>query len=213
MADDALSARELVERAQQGDVNAFGELYDRYTQVVFRFVLSRVGNYALAEDITSDTFVRAWRRLETFTWQGRDVGGWLITIARNLVADHFASAGYRREVATEDVLTSAPTELVDGPEDIVVRNADRDRVLTPCPTSAMSSARAWRPGSSRACRWPRRRSCWAAMTEPSEPCSTGRCARWRTSCRGNTRPDRGAPPAGRRQSLGTTRSTRSSAVT
>ena len=124
-----MSARELVERAQRGDVDAFGELYDRYTPAVFRFVLSRVGNYALAEDITSDTFVRAWRRLETFTWQGRDVGGWLVTIARNLVADHFASAGYRREVATEDVLTSAATELVDGPEDIVVRNADRARVL------------------------------------------------------------------------------------
>jgi RNA polymerase sigma-70 factor (ECF subfamily) len=130
MAGAALSARELVERAQQGDVDAFGELYDRYTQVVFRFVLSRVGNYALAEDLTGDTFVRAWRRLETFTWKGRDVGGWLITIARNLVADHFASARYRREVATEDVLTSAPTELVDGPEDIVVRNAERVRVLS-----------------------------------------------------------------------------------
>jgi RNA polymerase sigma-70 factor (ECF subfamily) len=119
-----------VELAQHGDVNAFGELYDRYAPVVLRFVLSRVGNYALAEDITSDTFVRAWRRLETFTWQGRDVGGWLVTIARNLVADHFASAGYRREIATEDVLTSVATELVDGPEDIVVRNADRARVLS-----------------------------------------------------------------------------------
>jgi RNA polymerase sigma-70 factor (ECF subfamily) len=126
---EQVSSRELVERAQAGDKEAFGELYDRYAPSVQRFVQSRVGNRMLAEDITSDTFLRAMRRISTFTWQGRDVGSWLITIARNLIADHFSAAGTRREVVTEDVSDAAALQLVEGPEDVVVRASERARVL------------------------------------------------------------------------------------
>jgi RNA polymerase sigma-70 factor, ECF subfamily len=94
----------LVERAQQGDSAAFGLIYDRYVDTVFRFVYFRVGNRPLAEDLTSDTFLRALKRISSFTWQGRDLGAWLITIARNLVADHVKSGRYRLEVTTGDVL-------------------------------------------------------------------------------------------------------------
>jgi len=94
----------LVERAQTGDPDAFGQIYQRYVDTVFRFIYFRVGNRMLAEDLTSDTFVRALKRIGSFTWQGRDPGAWLVTIARNLVADHFKSGRYRLEVTTGDVL-------------------------------------------------------------------------------------------------------------
>ncbi|WP_231926709.1 sigma-70 family RNA polymerase sigma factor [Micromonospora siamensis] len=94
----------LVERAQAGEAEAFGLIYDRYVDTVFRFVYFRVGNRQLAEDLTSDTFLRALKRIGSFTWQGRDLGAWLVTIARNLVADHFKSGRYRLEVTTGDVL-------------------------------------------------------------------------------------------------------------
>jgi RNA polymerase sigma-70 factor (ECF subfamily) len=94
----------LVERAQAGESEAFGLIYDRYVDTVFRFVYFRVGNRQLAEDLTSDTFLRALKRIGSFTWQGRDLGAWLVTIARNLVADHFKSGRYRLEVTTGDVL-------------------------------------------------------------------------------------------------------------
>jgi RNA polymerase sigma-70 factor (ECF subfamily) len=94
----------LVERAQQGDTEAFGLIYDRYVDTVFRFIYFRVGNRPLAEDLTSDTFLRALKRISSFTWQGRDLGAWLVTLARNLVADHFKSGRYRLEVTTGDVL-------------------------------------------------------------------------------------------------------------
>lgn len=93
-----------VVRAQQGDREAFGELYKRYVDTVFRFVYFRVGNRPLAEDLTSQTFVRALNRIHDLTWQGRDLGAWLVTIARNLIADHFKSGRYRLEVTTGDVL-------------------------------------------------------------------------------------------------------------
>jgi RNA polymerase sigma-70 factor (ECF subfamily) len=104
----------LVERAQAGDAEAFGLLYDRYFDTVFRFVYFRVGNRQLAEDLTADTFLRALKRIGSFTWQGRDLGAWLVTIARNLVADHFKSGRYRLEVTTGDVLDAERAE--SGPE-------------------------------------------------------------------------------------------------
>lgn len=102
--DPASEVWALVRRAQAGDAEAFGLIYDRYVDTVFRFVYFRVGNRQLAEDLTSDTFLRALRRIGSFTWQGRDLGAWLVTIARNLVADHFKSGRYRLEVTTSDVL-------------------------------------------------------------------------------------------------------------
>src|SRR5436853_7415387 len=50
------AAWELVAAAQQGDQAAFGQLYDRYVDVVFRFILFRVGDRPLAEDLTSEPF-------------------------------------------------------------------------------------------------------------------------------------------------------------
>ena len=102
--DAAAEIWTLVERAQAGDAEAFGGIYDRYLDTVFRFIYFRVGNRQLAEDLTADTFFRALKRIGSFTWQGRDPGAWLVTIARNLVADHFKSGRYRLEVTTGDVL-------------------------------------------------------------------------------------------------------------
>ncbi len=104
-ADDAAAeVWALVERAQAGDADAFGQIYERYFDTVFRFIYFRVGSRPLAEDLTAETFMRALKRIGTFTWQGRDLGAWLVTIARNLVADHFKSGRYRLEVTTGDVL-------------------------------------------------------------------------------------------------------------
>jgi RNA polymerase sigma-70 factor (ECF subfamily) len=112
--DAAAEVWALVERAQAGEADAFGKIYDRYFDTVFRFIYFRVGNRPLAEDLTADTFLRALKRISSFTWQGRDLGAWLVTIARNLVADHFKSGRYRLEVTTGDVLDADDPER--GPE-------------------------------------------------------------------------------------------------
>jgi RNA polymerase sigma-70 factor (ECF subfamily) len=105
---------QLVERARDGDSDAFGQLYDRYVDTVYRFLYYRVGSRSLAEDLTSETFLRALRRIGSVTWQGRDLGAWLVTIARNLAADHFKSSRFRLEVTTADMRDA--DQLADGPE-------------------------------------------------------------------------------------------------
>ncbi len=117
---EAARSLALVQRAQAGDAEAFGELYDRYVDVVHRYVALRVGSRQLAEDLTSETFLRALRRIGTFTWQGRDVGAWFVTIARNLVADHYRSSRYRLELTTDDLAASGWAPVQDGPEGEVI---------------------------------------------------------------------------------------------
>lgn len=95
----------LVDLARHGDAEAFGQLYDHYVATVYRFLYYRVGAHALAEDLTSETFFRALRAMGSFRWQGKDFGAWLVTIARNLVADHFKSGRYRLEVSTDEILS------------------------------------------------------------------------------------------------------------
>lgn len=116
----------LVRAAQDGDVAAFGRLYDRYVDVVHRYVLFRVHDRPLAEDLTSETFVRALRRLHTVSYQGRDVGAWFVTIARNLVLDHVKSSRVRLEVTSGEMLDPGSDE---GPEAEVVRAAVARAVL------------------------------------------------------------------------------------
>ncbi|MGH3431502.1 MAG: sigma-70 family RNA polymerase sigma factor, partial [Thermocrispum sp.] len=92
----------LVDLARTGDAEAFGQLYDHYVGMVYRFLYYRVGSHCVAEDLCSETFFRALRSMTSFKWQGKDFGAWLMTISRNLVADHFKSGRQRLEVTTED---------------------------------------------------------------------------------------------------------------
>jgi RNA polymerase sigma-70 factor (ECF subfamily) len=108
----------LVELAQGGDAEAFGLLYERYVDLVYRYVYVRVGSSHVAEDLTSETFIRALRRIDTFSWQGKDIAAWFVTIARNLITDNAKSARFRMEVTTADMIDA--DRRVEGPEDEVL---------------------------------------------------------------------------------------------
>jgi RNA polymerase sigma-70 factor (TIGR02952 family) len=118
---------DMVRRAQEGDPEAFGELYDHYVTLVHRYAYHRVGDRATAEDVTSETFVRALRRIDSLSFQGRDVGAWLVTIARNIIRDQVKSSRFRLEVATADMRDA--DRATDGPEDAVVAHLTNVQLL------------------------------------------------------------------------------------
>jgi RNA polymerase sigma-70 factor (ECF subfamily) len=128
-ADEAEGSRliALVELARSGDSEAFGMLYDHYNASVYRFIYYRVGSVALAEDLTSETFFRALRSMSSFKWQGKDFGAWLMTIARNLTADHYKAGRTRLEFATEDM--GAHDSATDGPENAVLASLTNEALL------------------------------------------------------------------------------------
>lgn len=88
--------RNLVERAQGGDVNAVGELYDRHHASIFRYVWSQVNDKHLAEDLTGEIFTRMVINLSSYQGETASFRAWLYRIARNLVIDH-----YRKERGRE----------------------------------------------------------------------------------------------------------------
>jgi RNA polymerase sigma-70 factor (TIGR02952 family) len=123
-------AWDLVAAAQAGDVDAFGRLYDRYVDTVYRFIYYRLGDRAHAEDLTSETFMRALRRLHSLKNQGRDPVAWFITIARNLILDYIKSARYRLEVSAEDVFEpSRGPAATDSAETAVLTVLTNERLL------------------------------------------------------------------------------------
>jgi RNA polymerase sigma-70 factor (ECF subfamily) len=78
----------LVRRVQQGDAGAFRSLYDAYAGRIYRYVFFRVTDDAAAQDITAQTFLKAWDRLDSFESSGAPFAGWLYRIAHSAIIDH-----------------------------------------------------------------------------------------------------------------------------
>ena len=96
---------ELINAARQ-DSKAFGELYKKYVERVYRYLYSRVGNVQEAEDITAQTFLAAFESFDRFREDDR-FASWLFTIARNKATDHFR----KREISIS--MSSTPDIPVD----------------------------------------------------------------------------------------------------
>lgn len=88
----------LVRNAQGGDVEAFGELLAQFEQRVFHFVLRMLRNSHDAEDVTQETFVKAWKHLGSFRPQ-HSFSTWLFTIARRTALNQIRARRPTEELA------------------------------------------------------------------------------------------------------------------
>jgi len=80
--------RVLVEAAQR-DPSRFADLYERHFERVYAFVVRRVRDRDVAEDVTAEVFHRALASLPKYEWRGAPFGAWLFRIASNAIADRF----------------------------------------------------------------------------------------------------------------------------
>ena len=97
--------------AARGDPTAFGELYDRHVDPVYRFCLRRLGTVEDAEDATAQVFTKALAAFPGF--RGGSFQGWLFAIAANVVVDAGRSERMHASLAdADDVIDPEP-----GPED------------------------------------------------------------------------------------------------
>lgn len=110
---DEEKLRELVERAKNRDVEAFGSLYDFYVSGIYRYTYYRVGSKEDAEDLTEEVFLKALEAIGRFTWREVPFSAWLYRIARNTVVDHFRRKTRRVQVVLEEgVMAPETTEPV-----------------------------------------------------------------------------------------------------
>ena len=94
---------ELVTRAQRGEVNAIGRLYDRHRESIFRYLWIRLDDRPLAEDLTGDVFMRMLDALPRYQQQGLPFRAWLYRIAHNLLIDYFRKLNHQVTVPLEVV--------------------------------------------------------------------------------------------------------------
>jgi RNA polymerase sigma-70 factor (ECF subfamily) len=93
-------SRELLARAQAGDRPAFSALYRQHHRRVYALCVRMSGDRALAEDLTQETFVTAWRKLDSFRGEAA-FSTWLHRVAVNTVLAHQRrNAGWLRRVVS-----------------------------------------------------------------------------------------------------------------
>lgn len=115
---DRTAVWEQVRAVQEGDSAAFAAIYQHYFDAIRGYVHNRISDADLADDITSETFLRALQRIECVTDQGKDLRAWLFTIARNLVIDLRKARWTRSTTTVIDVEPYVEPEL--GPESAVL---------------------------------------------------------------------------------------------
>lgn len=116
---DDLDAKTIT-KYKSGDTEAFGELYDRYVDRIYRFIYYKVLNKETAEDIASEVFYKALSRIDTFDAQEGSFSAWLYRIARNAVIDFYRTK--RDLVDIEDVFDL-------GENDRIIERIDSEAAL------------------------------------------------------------------------------------
>jgi RNA polymerase sigma-70 factor (ECF subfamily) len=115
-------------RAIQGDHEAFGRLYEQYVERIFNYVFYRTGNQHDAEDLTARVFFRAMRRIPQYQERGLPVSAWLYRIAHNLVANWHRDRGRRPEISLDEGFASIPHS--EHPEATLLQLEEQDYLLS-----------------------------------------------------------------------------------
>ncbi len=115
---------DLVRQAQAGDENAFARLYDAYLERIYRYIYFRVAEEQVAEDITSQVFLKAWETLDRYRITGSPFIAWLYRIARNAVIDHYRTQ--KSIVGLEEVAPARASYSGDLDEKLDLQFAARD---------------------------------------------------------------------------------------
>jgi RNA polymerase sigma-70 factor (ECF subfamily) len=92
--------RVLASKATRGDRDAYSALYERYVDKIYRYIYFKVGGREQSEDLTSQTFLKAWDAIGDYEWRNYPFGAWLFRIAHNLVVDYHRSR--RDSVSLDD---------------------------------------------------------------------------------------------------------------
>lgn len=113
----------LIERAQEGDRDAFGQIYNLFYRRIFRYCQFNLGDSNLSQDLCQETFLRAWKALHSFSWQkGGSFQAFLYKIARNLIIDFSRK---KKEFPLKDYQEIQSSEKLDEKTD---KEFDKERL-------------------------------------------------------------------------------------
>lgn len=117
---------QLIELAQSGKAEAFGELYERHALTIFRFIYARLDDRQDAEDITEEVFLRVWQSLSSYQEQGVPFLAYLFRIARNAVIDFYRSSG---KFGHQESLEESPVlDSKSDPSEAAIANLEHQEI-------------------------------------------------------------------------------------
>jgi len=106
----------LINLRQKGDVNAFNQLVLKYQQTTYNVVLRMLGDRDTAADVTQDTFIAAFRAIQSFRGNS-SFRAWLLRIASNQACDYWRRANRHPQYSLDTIMDE------DEPHDAALRNA------------------------------------------------------------------------------------------
>lgn len=110
-APNNLEEAALIQRIRSGDEDAMGDMYDRYSGIVYGVALRVLGNTTAAEDVLQEVFLQLWRNPQSFDANRGRLGPWLAVIARNRAIDHLRKRQPEEDI--EDLPISTGVNLED----------------------------------------------------------------------------------------------------
>jgi RNA polymerase sigma-70 factor (ECF subfamily) len=119
---DLEQEKALVQKSQE-DNEAFGELYDEYYTRIFNYTLRRTTSIPVAQDVTSEVFLKALKNIKQFHFRGVPFSSWLYRIATNEVANYFRNNKHKNcdleEVANSSKIAdqSPEAEILEAEEE------------------------------------------------------------------------------------------------
>jgi RNA polymerase sigma-70 factor (ECF subfamily) len=119
----------LVELARQGDEEAFRLIFEQNHRIVLRFIYGIIGNVALAEELTQETFLSAYRSLGSYTEEGK-LTSWLCGIAKNVSRNSMRSS--RTEIISkaldEQKILEVKDNINQSPDNILLDGELNDKI-------------------------------------------------------------------------------------
>ncbi|XOB42241.1 MAG: RNA polymerase sigma factor [Candidatus Nealsonbacteria bacterium] len=112
--------KQLVKKAQK-DSEAFAELYNEHYSKIFSYALKRTANLEIAQDVTSETFFKALKKLWQFRWRNISFLSWLYKIANNEIANYFRKNKYKvslEKIPEPFTIRNPSTEIIEGEQEL-----------------------------------------------------------------------------------------------
>ena len=126
----SLDDESLIRLIRQAREGALGELYDRYSRLVFSLAANSVGDRATAEEITQDVFLRVWQRAGQYRADRGKVSTWLTGITRHRCIDQLRRRAVRAEKhsVTWAEISPGSEPVGSGPDEAAAQTLERERV-------------------------------------------------------------------------------------
>lgn len=88
----------LVAQIQEGDYEVFGKLYDKYIKKIYNYIYYKTYHRETAQDLTSQTFIKALDKINTYDLNQSSFSAWLYKIAYHTIVDHYRSQKFEMDI-------------------------------------------------------------------------------------------------------------------